>query len=470
MLTTLLAASLWGRAFSLQPSFGSAPQTACITSWILITLLGPAASARIETLGLGRNVVAALLTSALPHIAAHPSTTDWRASRFNALPGQDLSDLRAAARGRNVVLISLESTAAQYLRLYGGEYDLMPHLTSLASNAIVFDNAYAVYPESIKGLYSVLCSTFPSVDSQPAQYERLPCRSVAQVAADAGYRTALFHSGRFGYLGMESIVRNRGYQTLEDAGDIGGHHESSFGVEEPSTVTRMFSWIDALPRGQRFFLTYLPIAGHHPYDTPERGPFPEHDEIGRYRNALLYGDASLGALIDGLRSRGLEDNTLFVIYGDHGEAFGQHEGNYAHTFFVYEENVHVPFLIAAPGRIHGQTRVRNVVSLVDTAPTVLDLLGLPAPQRYQGQSMLDPAPRMALFFADYSLGILGLRDGPWKFIDRLDSRRAEIFNLGSDPQEHHDLSSTNADRAVWYQQIVRGWSGAQKDYLARAAK
>jgi phosphoglycerol transferase MdoB-like AlkP superfamily enzyme len=136
------------------------------------------------------------------------------------------------------------------------------------------------------------------------------------------------------YLGMESVIRGRGFHTLEDAGTIGGDHESSFGVEEPSTVRRMLAWIDALPRGERFFLTYLPVAGHHPYEVPDAGPFPEDQEINRYRNALHYADAALGALLDGLRERGLDRNTLFVIFGDHGEAFGQHEGNYAHAIFI----------------------------------------------------------------------------------------------------------------------------------------
>jgi hypothetical protein len=60
--------------------------------------------------------------------------------------------------------------------------------------------------------------------------------------------------------------------------------------------------------------------------------------------------------------------------------------------------------------------VRKVVSFVDTAPTILDLMGIPSRANYQGRTMLDGAPRMALFFADYSLGLLGLRDGPWKFV------------------------------------------------------
>ena len=297
----------------------------------------------------------------------------------------------------------------------------------------MFENAYAVYPESIKGLFSVLCSRYPAFDSRAEFYERVTTPSIAQVLAKAGYRTALFHSGRFMYLGMESVVGKRGYQTLEDAGDIGGNHNSSFGVDEPATVKRMLGWVDALPRDERFFITYLPIAGHHPYETPEPGPFPDNDEIGRYRNALHYADAAVAEFIEGLRIRGLDQNTLFVIFGDHGEAFGQHEGNYGHTLFIYEENIHVPLLLVAPGLFERSIRVHRTASLIDLAPTICDLLGRPPPAEYQGRSLLQPERGMALFFADYSLGFFGLRDGDWKFIHELDSGRSKLFHLCSDP-------------------------------------
>ena len=433
---------------------------------LVLTALGPIAASRIDTQGLGRNAVATLIAAALPRVDPHANSTDWRTSPFPQPRAASLQQLRGIAKGRNVILVSLESTGAQYLKLYGGEYDLTPNLTTLARHAVVFENAYSAYPESIKGLFSVLCSVFPAFDSKTESYASFPCRSVAQVLSDSGYRTAMFHSGRFGYLGMESIIHHRGYQTLEDAGDIGGNHQSSFGVDEPATVARMLSWIDAQPRDQRFFLTYLPIAGHHPYETPERGPFPERDEIGRYRNALLYGDASLGKLIEGVRARGLEDKTIWIIFGDHGEAFGQHDGNFGHTFFLYEENIHVPFVIAAPGLIRDQVRARSVVSLVDAAPTILDLLGIPPPENYQGHSMLDSEPRVALFFADYSLGLLGLRDGRYKFIHELESGRSKVFDLDSDPRERTDISSTITERSAWYAQVVQGWSGSQKNYLA----
>src|SRR6266576_2870358 len=235
---------------------------------IAVVLLGPMASSRVDTRGMDRNVITALVGSGLPRVAARAGAGDWRESRFQTdRATEDLVRFAGSARGLNVVIVSLESTAAQYLPLYGapddGGHDVMPNLSTLARRALVFENAYAVYPESIKGLFSVLCSTFPAFDSRPEEYENVECSSVAAVLADAGYRTAMFHSGRFRYLGMEAIINGRGYQTLEDAGDIGGNHNSSFGVDEPATVARMLAWIDGLPRGQRFFLTYLPIAGHH---------------------------------------------------------------------------------------------------------------------------------------------------------------------------------------------------------------
>lgn len=436
---------------------------------IAVVLLGPMASNRANTRGMDRNVVTALISTGLPRVIAGGGASEWRESRFEADRTGDLSQFAGAAQGHNLVMVSLESTAAQYLSLYGGEYEVMPNLNALARRALVFENAYAVYPESIKGLFSVVCSTFPAFDSEPEEYANVECRSVASVLGDAGYRTAMFHSGRFAYLGMESIIRHSGYQTLEDAGDIAGSYNSSFGVDEPATVARMLAWIDALPRGQHFFLTYLPIAGHHPYATPGPGPFTGTAEIDQYRNALHYGDVSLGALIEGLRARGLEENTVWVIYGDHGEAFRQHEGNYGHTFFLYDENIHVPFLIAAPGLLREQERVRKVVSLVDTAPTTLDLMGIAPPKNYQGRTMLDVAPRMALFFADYSLGLLGLRDGRWKFVYEIGSGRAQLFDLERDPRELSDVSAREAARASWYGQVVRGWCNAQKSYFARAA-
>jgi phosphoglycerol transferase MdoB-like AlkP superfamily enzyme len=431
-----------------------------VVSLVALAALGAVSRSRVDTLGLDRNALLALVESRRTPVAAASAAGRWRVSPLAAVPaGPDLRPWRGVAAGRNVVVVSLESAAARYLALFGGSRpDLMPNLSALAASGVVFDNAYAVYPESIKGLFSALCSQFPAIDSVPEAYAQAPCRSFAEVLAGAGYRTALFHSGHFEYLGMQAIVRGRGFQTLADACDISGNRRSSFGVEESATVSRALEWIDR-QEGAPFLLVYLPIAGHHPYDTPAPGPFPEADEFGRYRNALLYADESLGALREGLVRRGLDRSTLWIVYGDHGEAFGQHAGNYGHTFHLYEENVHVPLVIAAPGLWSATLRSPVVVSLLDLAPTILDLLSVPAPAEYAGRSALELEPQMALFFTDYSLRQAGLRDGRWKFILDLTSGRGKLFDLERDSHEHTNVAEQHRERSQIYARRLQSWIG-----------
>ena len=174
-------------------------------------------------------MIMALVTTALPRLSVRLADDeikeDWRASPFGTgSNGEDLSGWRGAAAGRNVVLIVLESAGAEYLRPYGASHDPMPNLSDLAGAALVFEDAYAVYPESIKALFSVLCSRYPAMDTETESYARITTPSLATLLKAAGYRTALFHSGRFMYLGMKAVVENRGFEVLEDAGAIGGNH------------------------------------------------------------------------------------------------------------------------------------------------------------------------------------------------------------------------------------------------------
>ncbi|HEV3236472.1 MAG TPA: sulfatase, partial [Gemmataceae bacterium] len=343
----------------------------------------------------------------------------------------------------------------------------MPRLTEISRHALLFENAYTTYPETIRSFFATQCGLSPALDTKPEQYEKTNSPALAEVLARKGYRTGLFHSGRFMYLGMDKVIRNKGYQTLEDASDIGGEHDSSFGIDEPSTVRHILKWIDQGPRNQPFLVSYLPIAGHHPYDSPGPYPFPQDTEIGCYRNSLLYADNALGTLLDGLRHRGLYDNTMFVFFGDHGEAFGQHDGNVGHTLYLYEENIRVPLVVAIPGVTDSPIRVHRPVSLVDITPTILDLLGLGVTKEYQGGSLLDNQSNLALFCTDYSLGLLGLRDGCWKFLHELDSGRSMLSDLESDPDEKNDLSDQHPERVDSYRVHLLNWAAAQKNLVTQ---
>ncbi len=467
LIVVLAAAALLPALLcQLRPHISKRSGIALVVAAVICLPLGPVAVDHLTTRGLHRNALAVLVTTALPRVAALDLAGDWRLSPFGNPPSEDLSRYRGAAAGCHVVIIHLESTAAQYLRPYGAAKDPMPNLTQLSRTALLFENAYTVYPETIKSFFAVQCSLQPALDTPAEVYGRNFGPALASVLRQHGYRTGLFHSGRFMYLGMDAAIQNRGYDTLEDAGAIGGDRDSSFGIDEPSTVRRILRWIDERPSGQHFLVSYLPIAGHHPYQTPERGPFPDTSDIDRYRNALHYADAALGELLDGLRVRGLEQQTLFVIFGDHGEAFGQHQGNFGHTLFLYEENVRVPYLIIVPGQDWGQ-RIHRIASLVDTAPTVLDLLRLPIPAGYQGRSLLDGRSDLALFCTEYTLGLLGLRDGRWKLIHELESGRSLLYDLETDPNEQQDVSADQPERTSAYQQHLLRWAAAQKYLLNR---
>jgi lipoteichoic acid synthase len=444
---------------------------------IMVVAIGPVATARLETGGLHRNAIGALVETSITRVAAKDALDDWRTPPLEVAdlgsripdPGSrlDLTSFRGSMRGRNVVLVALESTGARHLGLYGSVPDPAPNLTALATQSIIFERAYSVYPESIKGLFATLCSRYPAFDTAPDIYADVPCASLPATVRAAGYRTALFHSGRFMYLGMMSVIDGRGFDVMEDAGAIGGRVDSSFGVDDASTVSRVLHWIDKVNRRTPFFVTYLPTSGHNPYVTTTPGPFRSDQDFWRYMNAVHESDAAFGALVEGLRQRHLLDNTLVVIFGDHGEAFGEHPGNFAHTLFIHEENVRIPLVIAAPGAIEKPVRVPRIASVIDIAPTVLDLLGLPAQSLHQGASLLPSESRMALFYTDYSIGWLGLADGCWKYLYEIDSRRSRLFDVCADPGERTDRAMDHSARVIAYRERAIAWAGAQKDLIEK---
>ncbi|MBC8133999.1 MAG: sulfatase [Deltaproteobacteria bacterium] len=431
---------------------------------MVAALAGGAAVAHVPTMGLHRNAVITLVRTSAAHYMAPPPANDPSPLSPACAPAEgdaaDLLDLRGAARNRNVVLIILESTAARFLTAYGARREVTPNLTALARDAVLFQHAYAAYPESIKGLFSMLCARAPIAGGQAAAWGAgsTACDALPAGLADAGYKTALLHAGRFAYLGMNAVVRDRGFHVLEDGASIGGAFSSSFGVDEPATVRRLLAFVDGLQPSEKFFAVYMPIAGHHPYHAPGDGarPFAEDTPADAYANDLFVGDAAIGLLRDGLVRRGLDARTLYVVVGDHGEAFFEHEGNFIHSLFLYEENVRVPFLIAAPGLMRGTRRAPQLASALDVAPTILDLLGLPPRAGHQGRSLLPPVPRLVTFFTDQGVPQAAVREGRWKMIDDRESGRAQLFDLDADPDERTNLAVAHPDRIRRYRACLAG--------------
>jgi arylsulfatase A-like enzyme len=361
-------------------------------------------------------------------------------AKHNSTP----SPLHGQLAGANVLLIALESTGAKHLSTYGAATDPMPFLSQLAREGVVFENAYAAYPESIKGLFTILFSRQPQFGFNPENLAKKSMPSLASRLAESGYETALFHSGRFMYLGMDNVIAAARFSQASDAGEIGGNHNSSFGVDDFSSVDYLLHWLDHRNRSQPFFIHYLPIAGHHPYEVPIDGPFSGSDDVSRYLNARHYSDLALKRLVHGLEERDLLRNTLVIVYGDHGEAFDEHPGNYGHTLYLYEENLRVPLIFWSASGLKPH-RVARVTSLVDLAPTICDVLGLDIAPTFEGASAFSPGDQPAIFLTEYSMHLRGIRAGRWKFIFEQDTGYARLYDLNIDPSERTNLARAHPE-------------------------
>ncbi len=434
---------------------------------VVVLLLGPIGAGRSETLGLHRNAAVTLLRTTWARFAPRPAAPQTVTTLPPLGPALDLSHLVGAARGYHVIWVILESTGARHLAMYGAAVDATPRLSQLARTGLVFERMYTSDPESIKSLLPILCGAWPAMHSSAADYAAgaSGCAALPAALQAAGYRTGLFHSGHFMYLGMQAMVEGRGFDVLADAAAIGGPYAGSFGTDDRSTARRVLEFIDAEPAGRPVFALYMPIAGHHPYRSPGAGtrPFVARTEAEHHRNDLYVGDEALGELIDGVRARGMMEKTVWIVMGDHGEAFHEHPGNFAHSLFVYEENVHVPAVVVVPGALRQALRVPQVGGSIDLAPTLLELLGLPTIGA--GRSLLRGEPGVARFFTDHSTPLLGLRQDRWKCIVEPEAGRVRLFDLEVDPGETVDVAAREPALAERYRAALLAWSAEQSARL-----
>jgi arylsulfatase A-like enzyme len=197
-----------------------------------------------------------------------------------------------------------------------------------------------------------------------------------------------------------------------------------------------------------------------PPGTPiEQIPLSEADRKhleAHYDGAVTYADAWLGVLRRELRVRGLLENTLLIVTSDHGESLGEH-GYYGHSWDLYDEQLHVPLAFAGPGIVAGR-RIREVVGLVDLAPTVLELCRVQPCLQFQGQSLaphvaaaVPPPPRAEKVVFSALRTAVSARTGRWHLI--LGPRgQAALYDLPQDPREQRDVSAAHPGEL----QLLRG--------------
>ncbi len=384
-------------------------------------------------------------------------------------------------RPRNTIVIVLESVGTKYLSVYGSPFDTTPNLKSEADHALVFDNFYSHLGYTFCSFITVNFSTYPGLPwcYRPLGAPPLP-PTLASVLSRRGWATVYLHNGDLEWEGQGSVLENRGYGEVHDYREFGCPALTSWGAEDRCLIDRLIRWIDRRP-DKPFFAVCWTDQTHDPYATspgvaavdffPGHWPGAHASDLSRYLNVLRETDHQLGRLFSALRERGLAEDTLVVLTGDHGEAFGQPHDQRGHGFTVYEEDVHVPLVLWNPRLFTPGRRIPGVGAHVDLNPTIADLLGVEPPPQWQGHSLFDPArPQRAFFLASVGEYLFGVRDGEWKYVFDATGGPEMLFDLASDPQEQRNEAPVQPALSRRLRQRIAGWVSFEDEYLQGRAR
>jgi arylsulfatase A-like enzyme/glycosyltransferase involved in cell wall biosynthesis len=317
----------------------------------------------------------------------------------------------AAGPPPNVLVITLDTVRADHLGSYGGTAAATPTLDALAADGILFENATSPLPETRPAHYSLFTSRYPDehgVVANSAPRPSVPPLTLARVLGEAGFDTAgfagcaLFHGALGAELGFAHLDAPEQPQRSAQA------VVEQFLAWQPDPDRPFFAWL-------HLFDAHMPYAPPPPFDRPEEpaaAAWPEFAwphllEVAEgadgalsaaalerarslYAGEIEYIDHWLGRLFQELSRRGQLEQTVVVVTADHGECFS--EGVYfEHSSCLGEGALRIPLLLHHPGLANPGQRVAYRAELLDVAPTILGLVGLPVPPEFGGRNLLDPA-------------------------------------------------------------------------------
>jgi tetratricopeptide (TPR) repeat protein len=273
------------------------------------------------------------------------------------------------------------------------------------------------------------------------------------VLKQAGYQTgaviaAAVLDSRFGL--------NRGFDFYYDHFDFSRLDEANLEeMERPGNIVGdvTLDWL-AKNSQKNFFLWMHLYDPHFPYRPPE--PYSREYASHPYDGEIAFADEQVGRLLRFLKDKGVYQNTIIVLCGDHGESLGEH-GEKTHGFFIYNATMHVPLIIRLPEN-NSLRVVTDPVSLADLMPTVLEALGVDIPSQVQGKSLLaalrshgehethDRGDQERVLYGETFLPRLHFNWGELRGSENtkyhfIDAPRPELYDLANDPGELHNLFS-----------------------------
>ncbi len=392
----------------------------------------------------------------------------------------------AIPRGKNynIILFFFESFPAKYLDLEVNGKQVVPNWRRLMQNAFVARNHYANFPLTANALFSVFASAYDPILKVPFEpgkiknsetltlvvknYPKISITMLPEILKERGYRTYYFHTWTLGYVGTRRFLQMHKFDVILDMHQLKKeslyNQRLGYGIDDRALIEPGIRVLKR-DRTKPFFAVFCPLSPHFPYPIPDAkfdiaGPPKknatfEEDCKRKYINSLHYSDAVLGMTVDRLEEENLLENTLVFVFADHGQAFLEHKGNFRHRLGIYEENVHVPFIIYNKQLFPAPYEFNGLTSHVDIMPTIQDILKMPILPHEQGLSVLAHRREPMVLFQTYGPDhIMGVRDERWKYLYNLTKKKAELYDMHTDPGEMNNLVEKLPDIVRRYHEVI----------------
>jgi arylsulfatase A-like enzyme len=378
----------------------------------------------------------------------------WALPRFTAPRPHD------ADPPLNLVLVSLDTLRADHLSSYGYPRTTSPAIdVRLVARGTTFSDVSTTFPQTNVAHLSLFTSLYPGALPEPAQIDaHTKVTMLAEALRDAGFETAAFTedaliAGALGFwFGFDRFVEltprpeHRGWPTFAlGLRYLRAHAERRFFLFLHTYKTHAPLWANPRYDGE--------FRDPHEWDDPHLGPHvpPQHRaEVDTYDRTIREADGLVAQVLAELERAGIADRTLVVVLSDHGEGFGEHV-LLGHSFSFEQEQLHVPLVLRGPGIPAGR-RIEAPVSLVDVAPTLLELLGVPPLPDAQGVSLAGALrggrldAERPLFFSWAGPEAAGVRFGRFKWMTAKGMNRT--YDLGADPGERQPGPASNSAEKV----------------------
>jgi phosphoglycerol transferase MdoB-like AlkP superfamily enzyme len=320
---------------------------------------------------------------------------------------QGVKAFEGLAKGRNVIVIQLESFQNFLVGLKLDGQEVTPVLNRLVNENIYFSQFYQQVGQgnTSDAEYVVNTSTYiPPSGAATMKYVDKQLPSLPKLLKSQGYDTATFHTNVVEFWNRGELYKALGFDRYYDKSFFGTEDTVFFGSSDEVLYEKTAAELEKMSQtGNPFYAHVISMTAHHPFTTPEdkdRILLPERYEgtfVGDYIRSQSYADYALGQFIEQLKTSGVWDDSLIVVYGDHlglpmysldDDDKALMEEIYGHPY-GYTDMINIPLVIAAPG-LTQPALYTQTGGQVDILPTVANLLGVSlADQIHFGQDILN---------------------------------------------------------------------------------